>query len=111
MDNLGCDDVAVPLEGGHVDHPGKALDAVAYVGEDELGYSFLATPGVYNPGVIWFFFLSSPPRYTFSSIEDYAVVLLLLVDLHGVPGDVPEEKISESFSAEFKSISSSSDSP
>ena len=46
------DDVKVPLDGGHVDHPGGGLDAVADGGEDKLGYSFLATPGVYNQGAI-----------------------------------------------------------
>ena len=80
LGGLDGDDVVVPPVGGHVDHPGEGLNAVADNSEDKLGYSFLATPGVYYPGAIWFLFLSSPPRYTCSSPEDDAVVLLLLVD-------------------------------
>ena len=76
----GVDDVVVPLNGGHANHRGKVLGAVAGNGEDELGYSLLATPGVYNPGAIWFFFLSSPSRCTCSSLESDVVVLLLLVE-------------------------------
>ena len=75
----GGDDVAVSLDGGHVDHLDKVLDAVADGGEDKLGYTFLATPGVCDPGAIKFSFLSTPPQCTCSTLEDDAVVLLLLV--------------------------------
>ena len=74
------DNVVLPLDGGHINHLGKVLGAVAGDGEDELGYSLLAPPGVYDPGAIWFFFLFSPPRYTCSSLKDDAVVLLVLVE-------------------------------
>jgi hypothetical protein len=74
------DSVTVPLDGGHVNHLGKVLCVVADDGEDELGSSILATPGVYNPGANLFFFLSSLPGYTCSSLEDDAVVLLLFND-------------------------------
>ena len=78
----GGDDVTVPLDGGHVDHPGKVLLAVVDGGEEELGYSFLAPPGVCDPWAIKFFsfFLSSPPQYTCCSLDDDALVLLLLVE-------------------------------
>jgi hypothetical protein len=76
----GGDDDTVPLDGGHVGHTGKVINAVADDDEDKLGYSSLAIPCVYNPVAIWFFFLSSPPWYTCSSLVDDAVVLLLLVD-------------------------------
>ena len=40
----------MPLDGGHVSHPGEDLHGVADGGEDELDYSSLAMPGVCDPG-------------------------------------------------------------
>ena len=55
-----------------------ALDSLLL--EIKFRFRLLATPGVCNPGSIKFFFLSSPPRYTCSSFDDGAVVVLLLVE-------------------------------
>ena len=80
----GGDDVAILRDEEHVNHPGKFLLAIVDSGEDEPSYLCLVQPGVRDPGAIKFYFLSSPPQYTCSSLDDDAVVLLLLVEGPGV---------------------------
>ena len=68
------------LETKSVDHPGKVLLAIIDGDEDDLGYFCLSQPGVRDQGAIKFFVLSSPTQCTCSSLDDDAVVFLLLVE-------------------------------
>ena len=47
------DPVIMLLDRSHGDHPGQVFGVVTGNGEVELGFLFLATPGIYSPGANW----------------------------------------------------------
>ena len=74
----GGDDVIVSI--GTLHHLGKVLVTVAGDSKDEPGYTLIALLGAYSLRAILFFFLSTSPQYTCSSLEDDVVVHLPLVN-------------------------------